>query len=235
MDLPEEAMRAPSAPVWNQSFPSPKVQVVRGALFRNIRHNLSGLPHERLPPSATRRTRPYAVVPQRGWYRSVYNQTASDAWRYNNPVYKLMTDKPQLMLIKSLLDQFLNTKVSQGNVATHLRCDGILNHQFITQSLLSPRVKKFWKSVNICRSCGQLSTGLFFYETRCIGETWCFLQGTHNLTNSSIQVTACISCACSIYVCVSDMGHKPQPKLYAFISKNIRRTKQHEMHQILHT
>jgi len=56
-----------------------------------------------------------------------------------------MTDKPQLMLIKSLLDQFLNTKVSQGNVATHLRCDGILNHQFITQSLLSPRVKKILK------------------------------------------------------------------------------------------
>ena len=33
-------------------------------------------------------------------------------------------------------------------------------------SLLSPRVEKFWKSVNICRSYGQLSTGLF-YETRC--------------------------------------------------------------------
>jgi len=24
------------------------------------------------------------------WYRSLYNQTASDAWRYNNPLYKLM-------------------------------------------------------------------------------------------------------------------------------------------------
>ena len=29
-------------------------------------------------------------------------------------------------------------------------------------------MKEFWKSVNICRSYGQLSTGLFFYETRCI-------------------------------------------------------------------
>jgi len=46
------------------------------------------------------------------------------------------------MLINVLLDQFLNTKVSQGSVATRLRCDGILNDQFITQSLLSPRVKK---------------------------------------------------------------------------------------------
>ena len=43
-----------------------------------------------------------------------YNQTASDASRYNNPVCKLMTDKLQLMLINVLLGQFLNTKVSQG-------------------------------------------------------------------------------------------------------------------------
>ena len=52
-----------------------------------------------------------------------------------------MPDKLQLMLINVLLDQFLNIKVSQGSVATRLRCDGILNDQFITQSLLSLRVK----------------------------------------------------------------------------------------------
>jgi len=51
----------------------------------------------------------------------------------------------------------LNTKVLQGSVSTRLRCDGIFNDQFITQSLLRPKVKKFWKSVNICRSYGQLS------------------------------------------------------------------------------
>jgi len=43
-----------------------------------------------------------------------------------------MTDKLQLVLINVLLDEFLNTEVSQGSVATHLRCDGILNDQFIT-------------------------------------------------------------------------------------------------------
>ena len=53
-----------------------------------------------------------------------------------------MTDKLQLMLINVLLDQFLNIKVSQGSVATHLRFDGNLNDHFIKQSLLSPRVKK---------------------------------------------------------------------------------------------
>jgi len=54
-----------------------------------------------------------------------------------------MTDKLQLMLINILLDQFSNTKISQGSVATRLRCNGIFNDQFITQSLLSPRVKNF--------------------------------------------------------------------------------------------
>ena len=34
MDLPEEAKRAPSAPVWNQSFPSPKALFVRGTFIR---------------------------------------------------------------------------------------------------------------------------------------------------------------------------------------------------------
>ena len=102
--------------------------------------------------SSRKRLRPAEYIKMIMWYRSVYNQTASDAWRYNNPVYKLMADKLQLMLINVLLDYFLNIKVSQDSVATRLRCGGICNDQFITQSLLSPRVKEFWKSVNICRS-----------------------------------------------------------------------------------
>jgi len=51
----------------------------------------------------------------------------------------------------------LNTKVLEGSVSTRLKCDGIFNDQFITQSLLTLRVRKFWKSGNICRSYGQLS------------------------------------------------------------------------------
>jgi len=53
-----------------------------------------------------------------------------------------MTDKLQLMLIDVRLDQFFNIKVSQGSVATRLRCDGNFNDQFITQSLLSQTVKQ---------------------------------------------------------------------------------------------
>jgi len=37
----------------------------------------------------------------------------------------------------------LNTKVLQGSVSTRLRYDGIFNDQFITQSLLCPKVKIF--------------------------------------------------------------------------------------------
>ena len=36
------------------------------------------------------------------WYCIVYNQIASDVSRYNNPVYKLMTNKLQLVLINML-------------------------------------------------------------------------------------------------------------------------------------
>ena len=54
-----------------------------------------------------------------------------------------MTDKRQLMLINVVLDQFLNITVSQGSVATRLKCDGIFNDQFIRQSLLSLRVINF--------------------------------------------------------------------------------------------
>jgi len=32
------------------------------------------------------------------WYRNVYNQIASDAWETDNPVLKLATEEPQLML-----------------------------------------------------------------------------------------------------------------------------------------
>ena len=54
-----------------------------------------------------------------------------------------MTDKLQLILINVLLYKFLNVEVSQGSVATRLRCGEVFNDQFITQSLLSPRVKNF--------------------------------------------------------------------------------------------
>jgi len=42
------------------------------------------------------------------------------------------------------------------------RCGEIFKDSFIIRLLSSLRVKEFWKSVNICWSYGQLSTGLLF-------------------------------------------------------------------------
>ena len=78
-----------------------------------------------------------------------------------------MIDKLQLMLINILLDQILNIKVSQGSVATRLRCDGIFNDQFITQSLLSLKVKNFENRSTFAEVMTIKYRVVFFYETRC--------------------------------------------------------------------
>jgi len=44
-----------------------------------------------------------------------------------------------------LISQFLNTKVSQGNVVTCLRCGEIFNHQLTVNLLLSPTVTRIVK------------------------------------------------------------------------------------------
>jgi len=72
------------------------------------------------------------------------------------------------MLINVFLDQFLNTKVSQGSVATRLRYDGVLNDQFITKSLLSQRVKKKLKIGQHLLKLWAIKYRVVFYETRCI-------------------------------------------------------------------
>ena len=61
MDLPEEAKRAPPAPVWNQSFPSPKALFVHGTFFIRC----YPLVHSRgRSPIRNVGTRVAAVVPQ---------------------------------------------------------------------------------------------------------------------------------------------------------------------------
>ena len=50
---------------------------------------------------------------------------------------------------------FFNTDISQSRVATRLGCGGVFKYDFVTDFLLSPTVKEFWKSVNIWWSYGQ--------------------------------------------------------------------------------
>jgi len=49
--------------------------------------------------------------------------------------------------------QALNDKL-QGSLATYLRCDGVVNNQIKKGLLLSLRVKRFLKSVNIWQIFG---------------------------------------------------------------------------------
>ena len=75
MDLPEEAKRAPPAPVWNQSFPSPKALFVRGTFFIRC----YPLVHSRgRSPIRNPGTRVAAVVPQLASGTASGTATASD-------------------------------------------------------------------------------------------------------------------------------------------------------------
>ena len=62
---------------------------------------------------------------------------------------------------------FLNIDISQGSVATRLRCGGIFKYELVANLPVSLPVKEFWKSVNISGSYGQEFGVLFFSETQC--------------------------------------------------------------------
>jgi len=57
---------------------------------------------------------------------------------------------------------FSDINISQGSVATPLRCCGIFNDGFIANFLLRVIRKEFRKSVNIWRSYGHEFVVLFF-------------------------------------------------------------------------
>ena len=67
-------------------------------------------------------------------------------------------------LLKLLLGHcdFLNIDISQGSVATRLRCGGIFKNELVANLPVSVLVKEFRKSVNIRQSYGQEFSVLFF-------------------------------------------------------------------------
>jgi len=64
-----------------------------------------------------------------------------------------------------------NIDISQGSVATHLRCGEIFKRELVANLPLSLPVKELWKSVNIRRSNGQEFSVLFF-DSRCSRGTY---------------------------------------------------------------
>ena len=62
----------------------------------------------------------------------------------------------------SLPLRFLNIDISQGTVATYLRCGGMFKYTFVANLLLRQPVKKFLKSVNIwCEVMGNSLVSCF--------------------------------------------------------------------------
>ena len=67
----------------------------------------------------------------------------------------------------------LKIYISQGSVATRLRCGGIFNGSFIANFLQIVAVKEFLKSVNIWRRY-ELEYGVsLFFDSRCIYVSYC--------------------------------------------------------------
>ena len=64
------------------------------------------------------------------------------------------------------LSLFSDINVSQGSVATLVRCGGIFNAIFISNFLTSQPVKELWKSADIWRCYRKSKKGVFF-ETQC--------------------------------------------------------------------
>ena len=64
--------------------------------------------------------------------------------------------------------QFSDIHISQGSVATYVKCGGIFQYNFVANLPLSLTLKEFWKSVNIWGSYGQEFNVLFFIDSQCI-------------------------------------------------------------------
>ena len=68
-------------------------------------------------------------------------------------------------LLQLLLEycDFWNIDISQGSVATRLRCGGIFKYELVANLSVSLPVKEFRKSVNVWGSYGQEFSVLFFF------------------------------------------------------------------------
>ena len=72
-----------------------------------------------------------------------------------------------------------NTDISQGSVATYLRCGVIFRYEFVANLSLSLPVKELWKSVNISGSYGQEFSVLFCFLTHNV-ERFASLSSTRS-------------------------------------------------------
>jgi len=63
---------------------------------------------------------------------------------------------------------FFNTDISQGSVATHLKCDGTVNGDFPANLLVNLPVKEFWNQSTFGKVMGRIMVA-YFFDWQC---TW---------------------------------------------------------------
>ena len=56
---------------------------------------------------------------------------------------------------------FLNTDISQGSAVTQLRCDGIINEDFVANLLMNLPVKEFENQSTFGKVIGKIIVGCF--------------------------------------------------------------------------
>ena len=74
----------------------------------------------------------------------------------------------------------MTTVISQGSVATRLRCGGQCDTQFVANFLMDLTMENFRKSVNICQSYGQKYRGPFLtHSVHSVHTGWCIKSGMY--------------------------------------------------------
>jgi len=76
-------------------------------------------------------------------------------------------DLPLITIPVSNCHLFSDINISQGNVATRLRCGGIFSYHFTANLSFSLTVKEFWKSAKIWQSYRHEFGGPVFFGTQC--------------------------------------------------------------------
>ena len=109
--------------------------------------------------------------------------------------------------------QFSDIHISQGSVATYLRCGGIFKYEFVADLPVSLPVKEFWKSVNIWGSYGQKFSVLFFLR-QCITPVHCSAPTTPysaTPTHHRLCSHSTVFCHAHSPLCSSSYDFRPAP------------------------
>ena len=79
----------------------------------------------------------------------------------------LYFDLPLITIHISDYHQFSDIHISQGSVATYVRCGGIFQYDFVANLPLSLSRKEFGKLLKIWGSYGQEFSVLFYNDSQC--------------------------------------------------------------------